>query len=59
VQLHNQTSLKHTQLQEMASMYRYYKGLTELNLSEEAAREKAGLLNEHLFKLAFHASCQK
>lgn len=58
VHLHNQTSLN-SAIAEMASMYRYYKGLTELNLSEEAAREKAGLLNEHLFKLAFHASCQK
>ena len=43
----------------MASMYRYYVGLTELNLSETAAREKAGLSNEHLFKLAYHAATQK
>lgn len=58
IQLHNQSSLKNT-LQEMASMYRYYVGLTELNLSESAAREKAGLSNEHLFKLAYHAATQK
>lgn len=58
IQLHNQSSLKNT-LQEMASMYRYYVGLTELNLSETAAREKAGLRNEHLFKLAYHAATQK
>jgi hypothetical protein len=58
IQLHNQSSLKNT-LQEMASMYRYYVGLTELNLSETAAREKAGLSNEHLFKLAYHAATQK
>lgn len=57
IQLHNQSSLKNT-LQEMASMYRYYVGLTELNLSETAAREKAGLSNEHLFKLAYHAATQ-
>jgi hypothetical protein len=58
VHLHNRSSLN-SALAEMASMYRYYKGLTELNLSELAAREKAGLLNEHLFKLAYHACCQK
>lgn len=58
VHIHNQSSLKNT-LQEMASMYRYYEGLKDLNLSEEAAREKSGLLNEHLFKLAFHAASQK
>jgi hypothetical protein len=58
VHLNNQTSINNA-VAEMASMYRYYKGLTELNLSEQAAREKAGLVNEHLFKLAYHACCQK
>lgn len=58
VHIQNQYSLKNT-LQEMASMYRYYEGLMDLNLTEEAAREKSGLMNEHLFKLAFHAASQK
>ncbi len=58
VHLHNQSSIN-SAVAEMASMYRYYKGLTELNLSEQAAREKAGLLNDHLFKLAYHACTQK
>jgi hypothetical protein len=58
VHVQNQSTLKNT-LQEMAGMYRYYEGLKELNLSEEAAREKSGLVNEHLFKLAFHAATQK
>lgn len=58
VHLNNQSAIKNT-LAEMASMYRYYEGLKGLNLTEIAAREKAGLLNEHLFKLAYHASNQK
>jgi hypothetical protein len=58
VHIHHQTSLQNS-LQEMAGMYRYYEGLKELNLSEEAAREKSGLLNEHLFKLAYHAALMK
>ena len=37
-------------------MYRYYVGLKELNLNEDSAREKAGLRNDKLFKLAYHAA---
>lgn len=43
-------------LQEIAMMYRYYLGLKELNLNEAAAREKSGLANDKLFKIAFHAA---
>ena len=43
-------------LQEMATMYRYFQGLLELNLTEEHAREKSGLQNDKLFQLAFNAS---
>ena len=37
-------------------MYFYYKGLIELNISEHAAREKAGLQNDKLFKMAYCAA---
>ncbi len=43
-------------LLEVATLYRYYMGLKELNLSDEHAREKAGLKNEKLFRIAFHAA---
>lgn len=39
-----------------AAMYRYYNGLMELNISESIAREKAGLKNETLFKIACQAA---
>ena len=55
VTLHNETSLN-LALKEVATLYRYYMGLKELNLSEEHAREKAGLCNEKLFKIAYHAA---
>jgi hypothetical protein len=51
------SSLNHA-LQEIATMYRYYIGLKELNLNDTAAREKAGLMNDKLFKLAYHAATQ-
>lgn len=43
-------------LQEIAMMYRYYLSLKELNLNETSAREKSGLLNDKLFKVAYHAA---
>jgi hypothetical protein len=43
-------------LQEIANQYGYYKGLVELDITEECAREKAGLLNDTLFKIAYFAS---
>jgi hypothetical protein len=43
-------------LNEVATLYRYYEGLKELNLTDEHAREKAGLKNEKLFKIAFYAA---
>lgn len=43
-------------LNEVATLYRYYIGLKELNLSDDHAREKAGLKNDKLFKIAFYAS---
>ena len=43
-------------LVEFAQMYIYYKGLIELNISENAAREKAGLQNDKLFKMAYCAA---
>jgi hypothetical protein len=46
----------HTALSEIATMYRYYLGLKELNLNEQSAREKAGLSNDKLFKIALHAA---
>jgi hypothetical protein len=55
VQLENKTQLNQA-LIEMASMYRYYLGLKELNLNDASAREKAGLQNEKLYKMAFCAS---
>lgn len=45
-------------LQEIATMYRYYIGLKELNLNEDSARAKAGLSNDKLFKLAYHAASE-
>lgn len=58
IHLQNQSVSKDA-LAEIAGMYRYYAGLKDLNLSDQAAREKAGLLNDHLFKLAFHAAKQQ
>lgn len=43
-------------MKKAAAMYRYYQGLLELNITEEAAREKAGLKNESLLKIAFEAA---
>lgn len=55
VHINNNTQLNHS-LQEIATMYRYYLGLIELNLNEQSAREKAGLVNDKLFKIAYHAA---
>jgi hypothetical protein len=55
VQLENKSQLNQA-LTEIAKMYRYYVGLKELNLNDNAAREKAGLQNDKLFKMAFCAS---
>lgn len=43
-------------MKKAAAMYRYYQGLLELNITDEAAREKAGLKNKSLLKMAFHAA---
>lgn len=43
-------------MQDLASVYRYYRGLLELNVNEHAAREKSGLLNEKIFKMAYYAA---
>lgn len=51
----HKTQLNHA-LQEIATMYRYYLGLKELNLNENSAREKAGLRNDKLFRMAYHAA---
>ena len=58
VHLQNKNYLQHA-LQEIATMYRYYVGLKELNLQDSSAREKAGLQNEQLFKLAYFAAQHK
>jgi hypothetical protein len=55
VELNNDLQQNFT-LVEFAQMYFYYKGLVELNISESAAREKAGLQNDKLFKMAFCAA---
>lgn len=55
VHIDNRKYLSHS-LQEIASMYRYYCGLTELNLNDKSAREKSGLLNDKLFRMAYHAA---
>lgn len=55
VNLQSDTTLN-AALREMATLYRYYLGLRELNLSEEHAREKAGLRNDKLFRIAYHAA---
>ncbi len=39
-------------LLEVAAMYRYYVGLCELELNDDYARQKAGLSNEKLFRIA-------
>ena len=44
-----------TELLHIAKMYRYYRGLLALNLSENEARQKSGLENDKLFQLAFMA----
>lgn len=43
---------------EIAKMYSYYAGLIDLNIHEQAAREKAGLQNDNLFKIAYCAAKQ-
>lgn len=43
-------------LDDLSDLYRFYVGLRELNVSEEAARGKAGLHNEKIFKLAYYAA---
>lgn len=45
-----------TELLNIAKMYRYYRGLLTLNLSEYEARQKSGLENDKLFQLAFMAN---
>lgn len=55
IELKNEFKQNHT-LIEFAQMYHYYKGLIELNLSENSAREKAGLQNDKLFKMAYCAA---
>lgn len=55
VQLYKSQGLNQAML-EMATLYRYYAGLLELNLDENLAREKAGLQNEKLFKIAYYAA---
>ncbi|MBK7762798.1 MAG: hypothetical protein IPI46_05415 [Bacteroidetes bacterium] len=55
IRLDDKIAINHI-LKEIATMYRYYKGLKELNLNENAAREKSGLQNDKLFKIAFHAA---
>lgn len=52
----NQAAALNLALKEIASMYRFYVGLKELNLDENHARERAGLHNDKLFKIAFHAA---
>ncbi len=42
-------------IKELAKSYVYFLALKELNLTETAAREKAGLQNEYLFKLSYQA----
>lgn len=51
-----QNDMVNLAMKKAAAMYRYYNGLLELNISEDAAREKAGLINESLFKMAFQAA---
>lgn len=58
VQLDNRKQFTDT-LQEISAMYRYYLGLKELKVNENIAREKAGLLNDKLFKMAYCASFLK
>lgn len=55
VHLSREHWLKNT-FKDLASIYHYYAGLLELNINEHAAREKAGLLNEKIFKLAYYAA---
>ncbi len=55
VHIDSKAQLNNT-LQEIATMYRYYLGLKELNLNDVSAREKAGLANDKLFKIAYHAA---
>lgn len=43
---------------DLASVYRYYTGLLELNVNDFSARSKAGLTNQKIFKLAYYAAQQ-
>jgi hypothetical protein len=43
-------------LDDLSDLYRFYVGLKELNLNDQAAREKAGLQNDKIFKLAYFAA---
>lgn len=53
--LENNKMLK-SELLRIAKMYRYYRGLLQLNINELEARKHAGLENDKLFQLAFIAS---
>jgi hypothetical protein len=55
VQLSKSGLVQHA-LYDIASLYKYYEGLKELDVTEWAAREKAGLLNEKIFKIAYYAA---
>lgn len=44
------------EIMKIAKMYRYYKGLLELNFTETQARIQSGLENDKLFRLALHAN---
>lgn len=47
--------VKHA-LDDLSTHYRFYMGLKELQLNDQSAREKAGLQNEKIFKLAYYAA---
>ncbi|MBL7771342.1 MAG: hypothetical protein JNM95_00620 [Chitinophagaceae bacterium] len=53
--LNMNTVVQHA-LEDLSSLYRFYLGLKELNLTDEAARTKAGLQNDKIFKLAYYAA---
>jgi hypothetical protein len=49
-------SLINTSLNQLKEMYNYYLGLLELDIRDEAAREKANLHDVHLFEMAKSAA---
>jgi hypothetical protein len=51
----NKILIKNTSLLQLKDMYKYYLGLIELDIKDDAAKEKANLLDDRLFAMAQNA----